>query len=362
MSSDNFPIVVALVMHNGARWLPHCLASLAQQSRQDFMLMLIDNGSVDSSVLLVNELLLQYPGLQARTKLVYNKQNLGFARAYNQAILWSSSEAVLILNQDVVLAPNYLELTMQGLEQQPRVGAVTGSLLQWNFDVDTFHISSLSEQGALVDSTGLVLWRSRRVTNRKQGERYDDSWPQEQEVFGIPATAALYRRAALEEASPEHQVFDESFVSYKEDVDLAWRLQLAGWQSWYVSQAIAYHDRKLSGGPQDSLRELAVRHRGFPRDYKLYSWVNHLATLIKNESWISLARDLPWFLSHEACKGGYLALTDPRVLFKGIVRLVRSLPLLLSERRSLSSTHRIKSVELRRWFTKSALATPEIKL
>ncbi len=347
---NRYPISVQLVTRNGARWLPYCLDSLLKQTRQDFFLMLIDNDSADETRLLSERLVAGHPSLSERTRFVGHRQNLGFARAHNQAYLWTDSDFVLVLNQDVVLAPGYLELTARCLEQHEQVAAVTGKLLRWEFASATFHPDQRTWQGGEVDTCGLRVWRSRRVTNLGHGELNDGRFERELKVFGVPATAALYRRSALEAVSPTHECFDPLFGSYKEDVDLAWRLDLAGYDAWCVPQAIGYHDRAVAGGPADGHLVLAGKHYRFHPEFQLASWVNHLATLVKHESLRSLAPDLPWVLWHELQKLGFLLVTSPVILLRGLWRLFARLPYLLAERRSLRGSRRIAPLALRKFF------------
>lgn len=355
--NKRYPVSVNLVMFNGATWLPFCLESLAQQTTQDFFILLIDNGSADNSVEQVESFLSQYPWLSLRTRLVRNKQNLGFARAHNQAILWTDSDYVLVLNQDTVLAPDYVDQLSRGLTENPQIGAITGKLWQWQFNPDTFHLSQLSTPSdPIIDSIGLRIHRSRRVTNLGQGDHDHGQYMVAREVFGVPATASLYRRLALETVSPSGLVFDERFISYKEDVDLAWRLRLGNWQAWCLPQAIAYHARSASGGETNSKRELIYLHSTWPAALHLYAFVNHLAVLLKNDSLGNLIKDLPWFAWHELQKLAYLAVFHPLILMRALGRFIKYLPVFMRERHKLKATHKLKPSDLRDWWLRAKLS------
>jgi GT2 family glycosyltransferase len=352
MQPKRFTTSVHLVTYNGMRWLPFCLEALERQTSHDFFLLVIDNGSLDASADFVERYLHTHPDLARRSRVVRNKLNLGFSRAHNQALAWTESDYVLMLNQDVLLAPDYLENVVRAMSSDARIASVTGKLLKWKFDAATFYLDALQSLQAesQIDSAGLVVRRSRRVVDIGQGEPDTGQYVQGRLVFGTSGAAPLYRREALQYVSPLGDIFDENFISYKEDVDLAWRLQLAGYDAWYESQAVAYHDRGVAGGV--GVRAMLKHRHGRPRDLKVYSYVNHLGVLIKNDSFLNHLLDAPWFLGHELVKFGYLLFTDPITLARAWGRLFALLPKFLKQRNALTVTHRRAPAELRKWWTK----------
>ncbi len=312
--------------------------------------MIIDNASFDGSAELVEAFLKSNPELANRSRLVKNRTNLGFTRAHNQALTWTAGEFVMILNQDVILSPGYIGELLDCLKRDERSAAVSGRLLQWRFDPATFYLGAEAEGAQIIDSGGLKLARSRRVTNLFQGESATRTTEVASRIFGVSATAALYRRSALELVSPPDKVFDEDFVSYKEDVDLAWRLQAAGFDALVLPHANAYHDRSLgnSVGFLGELRSRRQRHR----EHKVNSYANHLCLLIKNETLSNFSRDFPWIISHELVKFGYLLITDPGTLILGLGRAIRLLPTMIKKRRLLTHTRRRSTADIRQWWTR----------
>lgn len=310
--------------------------------------MIIDNGSIDESWSIIQTFLNNNPILASRSRLVQNKVNLGFARAHNQALAWTDSDFVLVLNQDVLLDENYIKACSTCLQKRPDVAAVTGKILQWNFDSDNFHPTELKNLQAIskIDSIGLSIKRNRQVVNLGAGVVDHGQYESECEVFGVPGTAPVYRRSALNEIIQGKEIFDNDFISYKEDVDLAWRLRLAGFNSWYLPQAVAYHDRSLGGG--NSWQEQIKKRKSWPRDFKIYSWVNHLAVLLKNDSFLNLFLDLPWIAIQEFKKAIYLLIFDEGVLRGGLARLIRLFPVFWGKRRLLKKIRKIKPIDLRK--------------
>ena len=289
-------VAINLVTWNGAKQIEACLNSILEQSFQDFLLLIIDNGSVDQTVKIIEEEYL--PAFKDKIKFVKNKSNLGFAFAHNQAILWTDSDYVLVLNQDVILQPNYIAKAVEFMDKHHGIGSVTGKILRW----ETNELNDLKkiQKSGIIDSLGLKIYKSQRVVDRASGEpayasadakaladKEASAGRQNEnitEIFGPCATCPIYRRKALEDVRFEDEFFDNDFFSYQEDIDLAYRLVWRGWPSYYLPEAIAYHERTVKG--QEKFSNLTiVRHRRNKSKFVNYhSYKNHLFLLYKNLS------------------------------------------------------------------------------
>ncbi len=275
-------ISINLVTWNGEKYIEACLASVFNQTFQDFSIIIIDNGSTDNTLGLINE---RYPHLQ----VVRNKSNAGFAKAHNQAMHWTKSEYVLCLNQDVILAPDYARKVIGLMDSHPQVGAVSGKILRMKDDA----------QPDMIDSAGLLARKNLKVEDLGSGEvdqgQYDDT----REVFGVSGAVPVYRRSALEKVMYQNEFFDESFFSYKEDVDLAFRLRRAGFSAWRVGEAVAYHDRTVGTPIGNRLTSQMIKARKDRSAFNKYlSYRNHLYFLFKNAkfSWRVFLYELMKFL------------------------------------------------------------------
>jgi GT2 family glycosyltransferase len=220
---------VALVIpnHNGVRWLPGVLDSVAAQTVAPADVLVVDDGSTDGSAELVAE---RYP----EVRVLALERNGGFARAANAGIAAVSAEAVALVNTDVVLAPDWLERATAALEHEPRAAAVATKLV----DLD---------DPAILYSAGDVLRRDGACEQRGRFERDSGRYDEPGEIFSACAGAALYRRSALQAAGG----FDERLGTYLEDVELGLRLRLAGWQCRWEPRAVAHH---AGGGSSAALR------------------------------------------------------------------------------------------------------------
>ncbi len=240
---------MAVLLHNGAEHLKGgVLAALSALEPPPAEMALVDDGSADDGASLFLE---AFP----EASVASHPTAGGFSAAANAGIALTDAPFILLLNQDATLPPDWLARCGAFLALHPKAAAVSGLLVR--------------SDGA-VDSAGHLLWNDWVCTER-HGGRAPPALPLPEEVFGLSATATVYRRQALLEAAVEGEVFDTSFGSYLEDVDLNIRLRHLGWESWLLPGAPARHDRGSSG----ARRRLAVRRQGAR---------NWLAILVKNLS------------------------------------------------------------------------------
>jgi len=219
---DTFSVVVP--NWNGSRYLRACLDSLRAQTLRPAQVLIVDSASIDGSVDLVRR---EYP----EAALVALPRNLGFTGAVNAGIKQSSGAWIALLNQDAEAHPRWLEEMARVATARQSAGAIASKILLADRR-DHFHSAG---DGYRVDGTGV----NRGVWLTDQGQ-YD----REEEVFGACGGACAYRRVALEQAG----MFDERFFMYYEDVDLAWRLQIAGWRAVYAPGAVVYHQLGSGAG------------------------------------------------------------------------------------------------------------------
>jgi len=326
-------LTISLLTYNGARYLPWLLNSLKNQTFKEWDLLVLDNASSDDSVEIVRE---HYP----KARVVTQKHNLGFARGHNLLINWSDSDYILVLNQDIVLAPDYLAGLIAFMEKNPNAASCSGKLMYWDFEE--------GEQTNRIDSFGLKIDRKRQVVDAWQGKKDFDI--ANQPVFGVSATAAIYKRKALDIVATQrdnnHQeYFDEDFFAYKEDIDLAWRLRLMGYDNWLVSTVKAYHHRSLHAqGDRKKMR----KERGMAN--KL-SYRNHLMLLYKNSFYKNLFKDYFQIKWYEFKKFVYLLIFESGTL-AGIGEFVKKMPRLSKKRKYIMKHKKVEAEDIYKLFTK----------
>lgn len=286
-------VTVIVVSWNSREFLPGCLASVAAQTHPDVETIVVDNGSSDGSADLVAE---RFPG----AILVRNGVNEGFCRANNLALMRASGVFILCLNADAVLEKDYLERALAAFRSDARVGMVAG--LVHRFD------------GRTIDSAGQILTRARRVKDRGYGEVDSGLYAMGGEVFGVCGAVALYRRKMIDEIAEEGRFFDESFFSFGEDMDVAWRARRAGWKALYVPSARARHFRGGSQAAPGSLLSRVFQMPRRPREVQAHIVKNRWMMILKNDTPGAVLRDLPFIAAWEIVQGAYLLLAAPRVI------------------------------------------------
>ena len=165
------------------------------------------------------------PGL----KLVATHRRVGFSQACNLGIAESTSEYVALLNDDATVEPDWASTLIAALGAAPRAAAAQGLNLQML-------------QPDRVDGRGLEWNRSWQAIQKGHGDAAPTVSLPAEETFGVSATAAVYKRAALDAvALADSEFFDVRLESYYEDVDLACRLRAAGYTALSVPAARAFH-------------------------------------------------------------------------------------------------------------------------
>ena len=203
---------------NGADSLADCLDSLQKQSLKAHIIV-VDNGSVDNSVDLIEK---KYPDIE----LIKHSENKGFAGGVNagfRSAIKQNFEYVAAFNNDAVADKKWLEMLVEALKKDSKLGITTCKLL--------------TDDGKTLDSTGDYYTNWGLPYPRGRGETDLNKYDAETEIFGASGGASLYRVKMLEEIG----LFDEDFFAYYEDVDLSFRAQLAGWKIAYVPKSVAYH-------------------------------------------------------------------------------------------------------------------------
>jgi GT2 family glycosyltransferase len=231
-------VSVIIVNWNGGCFLERCLAALIDQTVKPHEIIVVDNASSDGSV----EIVRQFP----LVRLIALDRNKGFAQGNNLAIEVASveSEWIGLINPDAFAEPRWLETLLVAAESNP------------GFDVFGSKLINAGDT-KLLDGAGDAYHLSGLVSRMGHGSSVPTSAENEREVFSPCAAAALYRRSALRELGG----FDEDYFCYVEDVDLGFRLRLAGYRCLYVPRSMAYHVGSGTTGGQHSDFALYHGHR-----------------------------------------------------------------------------------------------------
>lgn len=322
-----------------------CLESLLRQSFRDFSVLVIDNGSDDGTVEFIRT---HYPTVS----ILQNFRNLGFSKANNQGMLLSKSEYVLVINPDVILDNDFLQNLVTFADTKPEAGSFGGKVLKlYSEAIDSHDEVGLREavKTDILDSTGLEIFKSRRVVNRGEGKKDTGQFDRDEEVFGISGNSVLFRHSALTEVMIKNEFFDVDFFAYKEDIDLAWRLRLYGFSSWYCPSAICYHHRRLAAYQQKSLKKSILQRREISKMLRSLSFRNQHLVVAKNDEWLNIMLALPWILGREI-KVIFYTIFFESFQYKSVIKFFQLLPGALLKRRVIMAHKKVAPKEIRKWF------------
>ncbi len=302
---------IIIVSWNTRDLLARCLEAVERSNVRTFERLnvetfVVDNASTDGSAAMVRE---RFPWV----RLIENAENVGFARANNQAIRQSTGRYVLLLNPDTEVQSGALEALLRFMEAQPQAAAAGARLL--NPD------GTLQPSCHPFPTLGRELWRLFHLDALRPYALYDMArWDLAgpREVDSVQGACMILRREALVQVG----LLDEGYFIYTEEVDLCRRLRGAGWRIYWAPQAAVVHyggqsTRQMPGEMFLRLYESKVRyfrkHHGrlAAGCYKLILLVAALARLLLS-SLVWLERP-PQRRQHLALAGHYR-------------RLVRALP------------------------------------
>jgi len=214
---------IVIVNYNGARLLAQCLDSVLEtKGYLELELYVVDNGSTDGSIAMLRD---DYPGVHT----IANKENLGFAKANNQALSLCEGRYSLLLNNDTIVLEGALQTMIQCLDHNPHLGGVGPQLLNEDKTIQPSCMHFPSLMGSLKGS-----WRTRFGG---QGKYVAPVTGQYALVEAVTGACLMLRREALEEVG----MLDESYFMYAEENDWCYRANMLGWRIAYLPASRVIH-------------------------------------------------------------------------------------------------------------------------
>ena len=216
--------------------LRECVEALGRQTRRDFEVIVIDNSGRG---------LARRNGSAPGARVIENERNAGFGGAVNQGMRASRAPYLATLNDDAVAHPRWLDALVSALERRPDAGMCASQVRLYG--------------ERRLDSAGMLVALDGSSKQRGQG-RLPEEFPVAEEALLPSGSAALYRRAMLDEIGG----FDDDFFLYCEDTDLGLRARWAGWKCLYAPDAVVEHHYSQSAGRASPLKAYYVeRNRLF---------------------------------------------------------------------------------------------------
>jgi GT2 family glycosyltransferase len=267
-------VTIVQVIYNSKRFIKPVFSAIFNQTFKDFEVAAVISGNEDGG----KEFLAQeFP----KVKIFDPGFNIGFAKGHNLAFENFKSEFYQLVNPDLIMEPNYIEEMLKAFGDE-KVGAATGKLYKiLDFGLK---IVDLKKQKQIIDTTGVVISKSGRARDRGQHEVDNGQYDNNKIVQAVSAAGAMYSAKALEAVKSGSEYFDESFHSYWEDVDLAWRMTNKGYKCIFVPSAVGFHGRNVSSsvGGYKKFWSFVRHHHTLPKRVRQLNYKNHILMYIKN--------------------------------------------------------------------------------
>ena len=270
------PLSIIIVNWNGVALLARCLDALIPQLDSDDQIIVVDNGSADTSVAW---LAATHPTIQC----IPLPTNHGFSGGNNAALSYCTHPWLFLLNNDAFVEPDAIAaLRAVAAAAEPQVGAISATLV-------------FAHAPDLIASNGILLRRDGVALDHAMTEPVSGLPQAPFAVAGASGGAVLLRRAMIDDIG----LFPDDFFNYLEDVDLAWRALLRGWQTLSCPQAIVLHIYSATSGQGSPFKQRLLgrnRWRTLIRCLPDALWRRHWASIVRYElaAMVGLALQGAW--------------------------------------------------------------------
>ncbi|MBV9986384.1 MAG: glycosyltransferase family 2 protein [Chitinophagaceae bacterium] len=282
-------VAVVILNYNGRKHLEQFLPSILASVYDNLRVIVADNASTDDSIDFLHR---HYPQLE----LLTHPANEGFAGGYNWALKRVEAEYYVLLNSDVEVTPGWIQPIISLMESDLRIAACQPKLLAWR-NPDCFEYAGAA--GGWIDSFGYPFSRGRVFdVCEKDEHQYEQTAP----VFWASGAAMFVRATVYHELGG----LDSSFFAHQEEIDLCWRMQLAGYTVMSCPQSVVYH---VGAG---------TLPRGGRKVY--LNFRNNLMMLCKNLPWYEKLWKIPVRITLDAVSAWKGLLGGDRAFFVAIVQ------------------------------------------
>lgn len=236
-------VAIVILNWNGKKFLQQFLPSVLASVYENKRVIVADNASTDDSV---SFLKLNYPAIE----IIQNSSNEGFANGYNTALKQVQADYFVLLNSDVEVTPDWIQPVIDLMESDALIGACQPKLLSYH---NKNYFEYAGACGGWMDSFGYPFSRGRvfDVCEKDEGQ-YNTPAP----CFWATGAAMFVKARVYNEMGG----LDGYFFAHQEEIDLCWRMQLAGYKVYVQPQAVVYH---VGGGtlPKGSSRKVYLNFR-----------------------------------------------------------------------------------------------------
>ncbi|MFC1663959.1 glycosyltransferase family 2 protein [Patescibacteria group bacterium] len=214
-------IFIVILNWNGLSDTLECLSSLGEINYPNYKIVVVDNGSKNKEAEIIKE---KYPEIH----LIKNEKNQGFAEGNNIGMRYAfkkGADYILLLNNDTVVSPDFLNTLVDFAQKQKRIGAVGPKILYYNSNKIWFN-------------GGKILWWigfNRHLECLKENKKSKIKFPLE--VDYITGCCILFKKESLEKVG----LLDPLYFNYYEEVDWCFRAKKVGFKNMVVPKAVIWH-------------------------------------------------------------------------------------------------------------------------
>lgn len=317
MKPNHQLVSIVIPTYNSSSFIERCLSSVLKTTYPNYEVILVDDCSTDST----REILSRFAKKNKRIKLIFNQKNILAAASRNSGFNYSSGEFIALLDHDSEVDSHWITEMVKKMQTDNTIGIVQGKV----YDINKRN--TLQNVGLKIyPQTGWVYSPAWGVKDRKQFDAIQNI------VAG--ATGVLYRKSAFKKIGG----FDEYLGINVDDLDINWRMWIAGYSTVLAPHAITYHWSK-----KQHTRDSWIKRR---------SWEFHYAKILriflKNYSFPIVIYYTSSFLLISVFRGVFNIITRFNFspifgLLQSIIWNIQLLPNTLSERKSIQQQLRKKS-------------------
>ena len=216
MNSNKDLVSIIILNYNGEKFLENCLDSIIRETNCKFEIIVVDNDSPDKS----GE---KFSKQFQSCKFILNDKNVGVSEGLNIGIRNSNGKYIVLLNNDLIVAPKWLDYLFEAYEKKG-IGLYQPKFLKM-------------KDRNIIDSAGNLINIFGFGFSREKGKKDILQYNSIEEI-GFAAGTCLF---CSKEIFNKVGLFDEKLFAYNEDLDLGWRAKLLNYKSFYVPKSIVYH-------------------------------------------------------------------------------------------------------------------------
>ncbi|MFQ5631112.1 MAG: glycosyltransferase family 2 protein [bacterium] len=315
------PVASVIIPHYcGKEILLRCLHSLYADDSISIEVILVDNASTDDSVRAAVE---AFPQI----KVLRSKKNMGYAGGCNLGMQAAGAAYLVLLNNDAIVSPGALAKLLRVAQANPEIAAIQPKIKSISKEN---YFDYAGAAGGFIDIFGFPFARGRIFfTMEEDLGQYDTAG----EIFWASGTCTLLRGSAVGRVG----YLDESFFAHMEEIDLNWRMHLAGYRVWYAPEAVVLHNAGTTLRPETP-RKIFLNHR------------NSLVMMLKNYSLLTLVWVFPIRLAFEIIAIFYVLLKgdfpQAKAILKGCFAAFAALPSSLKMRRAVQKIRLLTDAQI----------------